>query len=373
LHLAVEEGHRRIAQLLLEHYADSNVRNDYGETPLHAAVARNDAGMVDLLLRFKADPQTRDSVVMFTQYHQTPEMMALAEGHTGLTRLFHKPEVVVKSPGKPPAWPIKSPSFASSGRSTTITPYSARSRSNSGERSVYEQLGDLQELSQGIVAALSTCDSDRTLPSEGPKQDLSREEKSPAAPTESLSMEEIQLAKWLYGLQLAHLLDTFRAAGQTSLPQLISQHAFLTLEDVLDMGVELPGEAIVFLAALELEAKHVSSSGLCGLCHSYEPARTLLSMSSLYDWLRALGLEAEYTAFTTVGFTSLEQLLAITHTRFALSDDSLQNIVNIRKLGHRHRILNRLMDDAQGIDPYMLLLGSTGLRLERHSAPCSIM
>lgn len=300
-------------------------------------------------------------------------MMALAEGHTGLIRLFHKPEVVMRSPGKPPAWPCKSPSFASSGRSTTVAPYSARSRSNSGGRSVYEQIGDLQELSQGIMAALSTCDSDRTLPSEGPKQDLSREEKNLAMAAESLTLEEIQLAKWLHGLQLAHLLNTFRAAGQPSLPQLISQHAFLTLDDVLDMGVELPGEAIVFLAALELEAKHISSSGICGLCHSYEPARTLLSISSLYDWLRALRLEAEYPAFTTAGFASLEQLLAITHTRFALNDDFLLHIVNIRKLGHRHRILNRLMEDAQGIDPYMLLLGSTGLRMERHSTPCSIM
>lgn len=300
-------------------------------------------------------------------------MMALAAGHISLIRLFHKPDIAMKSPGKPPAWPSKTPSFVSSGRSTTVTPYSTRSRSNSGERSVYEQLGDLQELSQGIIAALSTCESDRTLPSEGPKQDLIREEKSPARATESLSLEEIQLAKWLDGLQLSHLLDTFRAAGHTSLPQLIAQQDYLTLDEVLDMGVVLPGEALILLAAFELEAKHSTSPGICGLCQSYEPARTLLSTTSLYDWLRALRLEAEYEAFTAAGFTSLEPLLAITHTRFALSDDSLQNILNIEKLGHRHRILTRLMEDAQGIDPYMLLLGSTGLRMERHSTPCSIM
>ena len=375
LHLAVDAGQKRTAQLLLEFYADPNIRNDYGETPLHIAVVRNDAAMVELLLRFKADTQARDAVVRFTQYHYTPEALAMAEGHTRLVGLLHKPEFDLKSPRKPPAWPSKSPSFVSSGRSTTVAPSSTRSRSNSGERSIYNQLDDLQELNLGILAAVSTCDTDRTLPIESPKKDLSRDERLPLDYDSScLTPQEQCLSRWLHGLQLSHLFVYLRAAGYTSLPKLIAHQANLTLEEVLDMGVELPGEALILLAALELESKHATSPVSLGcFCTSYTPAQTLFSLPALYDWLRSMKLEADYSHFTDAGFRSLEQLLALTHTRFALSDDKLQRLLHIQKLGHRHRILTRLVDDARGIDPYLLLLGSAGLRLEQQTAYCTVM
>ena len=237
-----------------------------------------------------------------------------------------------------------------------------------------EQLEDMQELNLGILAALSTYETDRTVPTEStlnvkPKVSISAS-KSPQTAV------EIELLAWLRGLQLSHIFDQLSAAGFTSVEELVAKSEELTVEHMQSIGIVAPGEFLTLLAALELEAKYTHTRPWCPFsCYSdYVCTQTLVSVAPLYDWMRSLDLEADFDNFYYAGFKTLEPLLALMHTKFALTDYSLQCLIHIEKLGHRHRILSRLLEDAASIDPYTVLLGATGLRAtNRTEGRCVLM
>ena len=49
LHLAAENGHKEIAELLIAKGADVNAKNKYGDTPLGLAISRKQTETADLL------------------------------------------------------------------------------------------------------------------------------------------------------------------------------------------------------------------------------------------------------------------------------------------------------------------------------------
>jgi len=65
LHMAAWKGHIEIAQMLLEHDGTTkvfiNAPNKNGQTPLHLATQHNRHNIVDLLLKFGADPNAKDN------------------------------------------------------------------------------------------------------------------------------------------------------------------------------------------------------------------------------------------------------------------------------------------------------------------------
>lgn len=60
IHLAVRTGDREVVRFLLEKRADPNRADSEGNTALHYAAALNDAGMISILLRAKANPAVRN-------------------------------------------------------------------------------------------------------------------------------------------------------------------------------------------------------------------------------------------------------------------------------------------------------------------------
>ena len=380
--IAVESGWEAVAKELLEHGADPNATNEYGETPLHLAVSRDNPSLLSLLLRFKADPTIKSPLSS-----HTPESQAISEHKVRLIPLFGKGEVLdFRSPAKPPTRPSigsKSPSLVSSRRSTAIappTPRSNRSRSTSGERTALEQLADMQELNLNILAALSTYDSEKTLPSESTLKSPPPLPPPPKPPLpfdkSALSPSQACLDRWLSGLQLSHLLPLLIQAGFHSIETLLSMQATLSLERLASDGIVLPGEGLTLLAALELEEKYRGRGEGClySCCGEYMQPQSLDSVASLYDWLRDLGLEDEFDQFYYAGFKSLEPLLALMHTKWALSDESLSSLIKIEKLGHRHRILSQLVSEAREIDPYTVLLGVSGLQTtQNRQKSCDVM
>jgi ankyrin repeat protein len=60
LHVAVAFGHRDLAEMLLEHNADINVRDRWGRTPLYYAVEKGHKELIDLFLSRNADVLVRD-------------------------------------------------------------------------------------------------------------------------------------------------------------------------------------------------------------------------------------------------------------------------------------------------------------------------
>jgi len=82
LHLASQEGHVEIAQLLVEHGADVAAQNKDGETPLHRAASRGDLDLARFLVEHGADAaaENKDGV--------TPLHWASLRGHLDLARFL---------------------------------------------------------------------------------------------------------------------------------------------------------------------------------------------------------------------------------------------------------------------------------------------
>ncbi|MEZ0050350.1 ankyrin repeat protein [Mycobacterium sp. MAA66] len=54
--LATYHGHPATAAALIERHADVNRHNNRGQTPLMAAVFKDETGVIEMLLRADADP-----------------------------------------------------------------------------------------------------------------------------------------------------------------------------------------------------------------------------------------------------------------------------------------------------------------------------
>ena len=61
LHLAAHVGNYDEAKLLLEHHANINATNDFGQTPLHIAIHNDATNVVQLLLENKAEVNLKDN------------------------------------------------------------------------------------------------------------------------------------------------------------------------------------------------------------------------------------------------------------------------------------------------------------------------
>lgn len=93
LHLAVEYGHKDVAELLLANKADVEAKAHGDWTPLLNAVFGGHKDLVELLLAHKADVNVKEDA------GRTPLHVAAENGHTDITALLlaHKADVNVKN------------------------------------------------------------------------------------------------------------------------------------------------------------------------------------------------------------------------------------------------------------------------------------
>ena len=81
LHLAAQEGHDGIVQILVKFLAQPNAKNCYGSTPLHEAAKQQNPNCVRLLLKDGADPKiTDDSGSIPLHYADNDEIVRLLLG-----------------------------------------------------------------------------------------------------------------------------------------------------------------------------------------------------------------------------------------------------------------------------------------------------
>ena len=84
LHVAVENNNYQIVQLLLEHGADVNILDDYNDTPLHLASAKDlNISIVQLLLEHGADVEIREN-----RNGDTPLHLASYNGNYQIVQLL---------------------------------------------------------------------------------------------------------------------------------------------------------------------------------------------------------------------------------------------------------------------------------------------
>ena len=86
--LAVREGHRSMAEFLMEHGADVNAEDEAGNTALSMAAKHDRRELAELLLKKKADVNHKNEA------GDTPLMIAVEQGWTEMVELLLKMDIM---------------------------------------------------------------------------------------------------------------------------------------------------------------------------------------------------------------------------------------------------------------------------------------
>ena len=221
-------------------------------------------------------------------------------------------------------------------------------------RSLEEKIKRLESINKKIRETLRTSVS-------SPESSL-RTNPRPArlSTPDTILRDDGRFLSWLAALRLESMYPALVDGGFDDLGQVCVQmrSGMPLTEELLEMvGVEKQGWRVVFLAALEREVLRTAqkpqptskrSKGQC--CHSPTPTPSVLSFPSLPLWLDRLGLGYLLPHFEAAGYLEVEQLLFLMHSRYPVTDTVLQNNVGVEKVGHRHRILCKLREDAENFD-----------------------
>jgi ankyrin repeat protein len=84
IHSAASAGHTKIAELLLKHGADPNIREQGGYSPLHVAAQNGDLDMISALIYGGADLNAK------SDDGKIPFDLALEAGHSRAARLLQE-------------------------------------------------------------------------------------------------------------------------------------------------------------------------------------------------------------------------------------------------------------------------------------------
>ena len=180
------------------------------------------------------------------------------------------------------------------------------------------------------------------------------------------------LLEWLKDAKLEEIYAKLVESGFDDLEELVSQQASempLTDRLLVDIGIEKPGLRYTLLGALELETKSARPPPrkprhmhTYSCMNPYTSPSALLFYPTLPKWLSSLNLETYADSFQSAGFLHYDQLLALMHTSFRVTETILERDIGMKKLGHRHRILGSLQESAVEVDPWRLMFVSGGRR-----------
>ena len=249
-------------------------------------------------------------------------------------------------------------------------------RSVSAERpsrqTVYESIGEFDTLNKKIQSVLK---ANEALPSQGiviTEMTCGEPETEKAGNTQTGAEGGNRLQEWLKDARLEEIYVRLVESGFDDLEELVSQQASdmpLTCQLLQDIGIVKAGQRYTLLAALELETKTAAPPArkprhthTYSCMNPYTAPSTLLFFPTLPKWLSSLNLEQYTSAFQAAGFKHYDQLLAVMHTSYRLTETMLETELTIKKLGHRHRILGSLQEAAAEADPWRLMFTSGGRR-----------
>ena len=148
---------------------------------------------------------------------------------------------------------------------------------------------------------------------------------------------------------------------------------YLTDEQLKSIGISIPGDRAKILIRLEEKSNlfdfNVSKSVYYCL-NNLEKIKLDINIIKLNNWLKDIKLEQYLKSFIDNGYYSLDLLLMQSLSKNPLNNDILKNELNIEKLGHRTRILNKLKEESKN---YLnnLRNSSVTFHAEENSKICS--
>ena len=125
---------------------------------------------------------------------------------------------------------------------------------------------------------------------------------------------------------------------------------YLTDEQLKMIGILIPGDRAKILIRLEEKSNLFDFNvpkNVYYCLNNLEKIELDINVIKLNNWLKNIKLEQYLKSFIDNGYYSLDLLLMQSLSKNPLNNDILKNELNIEKLGHRTRILNKLKEDSK--------------------------
>ena len=176
-----------------------------------------------------------------------------------------------------------------------------------------------------------------------------------------------QLYKFLSEIKMDKYYDIMNKSGFDDIQLLINQTKSITaISDIQlkEAGINLPGDRAKILLRLQEKAGNFIfpvPREVYYICQS-DNIKSDRNINKLNDWLKDLKIENYLECFIKNGYHSIELLLLQMESKNPLTDDILKNELGITKIGHRSRIINKLIEEGKSLNnklkTTMLIVGN---------------
>lgn len=352
LHLAVDNSDWEIAELLLQYKAEPNCMTVDGETPLHHSAFIGDKKMMNLLLSYGADANCSDTTLGRTPLHCAVQCehidcinLLLSHGASALSEDLE---------GKSPL-------------NCTENQEIIQILKESTEKTMKRPLHSIPEVCPSEEEKNSFCysfSSDSLNFSIASNSFFSLA--SEILPTQKYGCEDTtssfqfnknedhKLVKFLKNIKLGNYKDLLINAGFDDFEMMVFQmNSPLPIgHEMLEVvGIGKHGHRARLLMKLEQSAgvkyrakEKVESSWEC--CQP--KVNFMPGVHYLRDWLGLIKMEKYLRMFEQAGYEDYQFMVSLMNSRYPI-DDNLLSKIGVNKIGHRVRILAKLMDDAKEV------------------------
>ena len=174
---------------------------------------------------------------------------------------------------------------------------------------------------------------------------------------DSVIQNNLDLHHFLSKIKMEKYFNKLQKNGFDDINLLISQSQTdnpITDVQLKEIGINKIGDRARILIRLEENANNFGFSLPNEVYYICENINNIdinedNNINKLFQWLNTINLGEYLDNFLINGYYSIELLLFQMISKNPLNDDMLKNEIEINKVGHRSRLLNKLIDDAKDI------------------------
>ena len=196
--------------------------------------------------------------------------------------------------------------------------------------------------------------------------------------TDSISISRNPLYKFLAEIKMEKYYEIMNLNGFDDIHLLINQTksgSAIKDKQLKEAGINSPGDRAKILIHLQEKAGNFIfpiPKEVYYICQS-ENYKNDRNINRLNDWLKALKIENYLEGFIKNGYHSVELMLLQMESKNPLTDEILKDEIGITKIGHRSRIINKLIEEAKSLNnklkTTMLVVGNA---MSEKICDCSI-
>ena len=124
----------------------------------------------------------------------------------------------------------------------------------------------------------------------------------------------------------------------------------ITNSALKEIGIYLPGDRAKILIHLEEKAGNYSFAIPKNVYYFLEDISNINNdenIKKIFEWLKVIKVENYLDNFIKCGYFSLELILMQMNSKNPINDDIIKDELGIKKVGHRARIINKLVEDGK--------------------------